>query len=380
MLAGILLPTSTTHPLLSHDFMAGIRSFLKYSDSSITLIPGYVGFGAHVDAVKTEVEKLILEHDPEVIIAFLDHPVVDSLFPLMAQLNKVLIVVNNGAKYAIDWKAPANVYFHTLENSYLSFLTAEHVSTLTKKAIMATSYYDGGYSLCHALTQPFLNRGAEIVFNFAGSYKKDEFDTSHLVDFLQINKDVKSMFTILSGELLPLFYQKLDAALPETELHFYGSPVTVEETIGLDKEFFPSKYTVTGFTSWLPDSGSSENRIFTETIRKISREPNSFIALGWDSGLILNEFARLAEFDGTQIHSLAANSFKEIKGAKGGLKLDEETHHFVGEAYHLKYNSSTGSELLATIDAASGRSIWNEMVTQKIEGITSGWLNTYLCS
>lgn len=380
MLVGLLLPTSSTHPLIPHDFMAGIRSFLKFSGSSIKLIPGYIGFGANVDSVKVEVEKLILEHDPEVIIAFLDHPVVDSLFPLMAQLNKVLIVVNNGAKYAFDWKSPSNVYFHTLENSYLSFLTAAHVSQVDKRAIMATSYYDGGYSLCHALTQPFANRGGEIVYNFAGSYKKDEFNISPLIEFLEDNRAIKSVLTILSGDLLPLFYQNISTRLPEEDLKFYASPVTLEESIGLDKEFFSSNYTLSGFTGWFLDSSSSENKIFTDSIRKSSREPNSFSALGWDTGVILNEFARLLEIDGMQIQSLPDNTIKELKGAKGLLKLDKDTHHFVGDAYYLKYSVSLGTELLATIDSTSGRDIWNEMVTQKIEGITSGWLNTYLCS
>lgn len=380
MIVGILLPTSTTHPMIPHDFMAGIRSFLKHSGSSIRLIPGYIGFGAHVDAVKAEVEKMLLEHDPEVFIAFLDHPVVDSLFPLMTQLNKVLIVVNNGAKYAVDWKTPSNVYFHTLENSYLSFLTAEHVSTLSKSAIMATSYYDGGYSLCHALTQPFVNRGCEIVFNFAGSYKKDEFNIMSLANFIRENEDVKSVLTILSGDLLPLFYQQLAVELPGRELEFYGSQVALEETIGLESEIFSSKYSISGFTSWFSDSGLVENKIFIDIIKKTSREPNTFSALGWDTGLIINEFARLIENEGAQIHLLPAGSIPMLNGAKGKLRLDEETHHFIGDAYHLKYTLSSGSDLLATIDSASGKAIMNEMVTQKIEGISSGWLNTYLCS
>lgn len=380
MLVGVLLPTSTTHELIPHDFMSGLRSFLKHSGSSIELKIGYIGFGAHVDTVKAEVEKLILEHDPQVFIAFLDHPVVDSLFSLMAQLNKVLIVVNNGAKYAIDWKAPSNVYFHTLENSYLSFLTAERVSDLAKSAIMSTSYYDGGYSLCHALTQPYANRGGKIVFNFAGSYKKDEFNISTLADFLSENQDIHSVMTILSGDLLPLFYQKLEASLPGTELQFYGSPVTLEETIVLDKEFFPSEYTISGFTGWYSESSSSENKRFTEIVRKTSKEPNIFSALGWDSGLILGKFAKLLETEGAQIQTLSTNSFRELNGAKGVLRLDHVTHHFIGDAYHLKYTSNSGSNLLETIDSASGRDIWNEMITQKIEGITSGWLNTYLCS
>jgi branched-chain amino acid transport system substrate-binding protein len=379
MIAGVLLPSSTTHPLLPHDFMAGLRASLKHLDSSIMLVPGYVGFGANEDTVKAEAEKLILEHDPEVFIAFLDHPIVDSLFLLMAQLNKVLIVVNSGAKYAVDWQAPANVYFHTLENSFLSFLLSDHVSRLSSKAIMATSYYDGGYSLCHALTQPYANRGGEIVFNFAGSYKKDEFSVSPLTDFLRENEDVRSLMTILSGDLLPLFYQQLDRALPGTGIQFYASPVTLEETIGLNKEFFPSQNTILGFTAWYSNSRLPENVTFSEKIRITSREPNSFSALGWDSGLILNEFARL-NANGVQIHSLSPDSFPMLNGAKGALQLNEETHHFMGDANLLKYNLSSGIELLETVDSASSTGILNEMITQKIEGISSGWLNTYLCS
>lgn len=380
MIAGVLLPTSSTHPLLPHDFMGGIRAHLKDSGSSIELKPGYIGFGAHVDAVKAEVEKLILEHDPQVFIAFLDHPVVDTLFLLMAHLNKVLIVVNNGAKYAIDWKAPKNVYFHTLENSYLSFLTSDRLFNLAKKAVMATSYYDGGYSLCHAITQPFINRGGEIVFNFAGSFKKEEFNISNLTHFLTCNKDVQSLITILSGDLLPLFYMHLHDSLPGMDFNFYGSPVSLEETMVLDEEFFPRGYTTEGFSSWYKDSGFSGNKTFIQSIQKTLKIPNSFSALGWDSGLILNEFAKLLESEGVQIHSFEKKSFPLLKGAKGTLRLDQETHHFLGDAYHLKYNINSGAQLLGAIDSVQGEEIWNEMVTQKIEGITSGWLNTYLCS
>jgi len=72
--------------------------------------------------------------------------------------------------------------------------------------------------------------------------------------------------------------------------------------------------------------------------------------------------------------------FPELKGAKGTLRLDEETHHFTADAYHLRYSSGSGTELIATMDSAQGRGVMNEMITQKIEGMTSGWLNTYLCS
>lgn len=378
MVVGILLPTSSTHPLIPHDFMGGIRAALKHSGSSITLVPGYVGFGASADAVKTEAEKLILEHDPDVIVAFVDHPIADTLFPLTAQLNKLLIIVNSGAKYAVDWKAPANVYFHTLQNAYLSYLTSEYVSGQTDRAIMATSYYDGGYSLCHALTQPFINRGGEILYNFAGSFKLAEFNTLPMVDFIAANNDVRSVLTVLSGELLPAFYGQLGDASAGRELDFYASPVTVEETIASTAGFAPA-FTIEGFIGWYKDSGLPENTTFSTKMSEASREPNSFSALGWDTGLVLNQFLQLKS-GGALLHALPEGSVKELNGAKGTLRLHEESHHFTGDAYLLKHAGASGTELLRTIDSAEGRNVFNEMITQQIEGMTSGWLNTYLCS
>jgi len=378
MVAGVLLPTSSTHPLIPHQFMAGIRASLKHRGIAVTLAPGYVGFGASGDTVKSEAEKLILEHDPDLIVAFVDHPIADTLFPLMAQLNKPLLVVNNGAKYAVDWKAPANVYFHTLENAYLSFLTSSYVSRQTAKAVMSTSYYDGGYSLCHALTQPFIDEGREILYNFAGSFKLAEFNTSSMSAFIRENRDAHTVLTVLSGELLGPFYQQLAEALPGSELRFYGSPVTLDETIGLGAEF-PAAFAIQGFTGWYSNSGVEENITFSAKMRQASREPDAFSALGWDTGRILGQFLQLKDA-GALLHALPENSFKTLEGAKGTLRLHEKSHHFTGDAYLLKHSSASGTELLQTVDSAEGKGAMNKMITQKIEGMSSGWLNTYLCS
>jgi len=378
MIVGILLPTSSTHPLIPHDLMAGIRASLKHTEMPVTLVPGYIGFGASADAVKTETEKLMLEHDPDLIIAFVDHPIADTLFPLTAQLKKPLIIVNNGAKYAVDWKAPDNVYFHTLENAYLSYLTSLHTARLKNKGIMATSYYDGGYSLSHALTQPFTNKGGEILYNFAGSFKLAEFNTLPMAEFLRDNNVVSAILTVLSGELLSPFYRQLAEALPGKKLFFYGSPVTTDETIGLAADF-PPAFAIEGFTGWYAHSGLPANIAFSAKMGEASKEPNAFSALGWDTGLILEKFLQLKN-NGAPLHALPEGSFNAIQGAKGTLLLHELSHRFIGDAYLLKHTSSSGTELLDTTGPAAGSSTFNEMITQKIEGMTSGWLNTYLCS
>jgi branched-chain amino acid transport system substrate-binding protein len=380
MTVGVLLPNSTTHPLIPHQFLGGMRAALKYHrEERISLVPGYIGFGTDPELLKNETEKLLLSANADIIIAFADHPVVDVLFPLMDQLNKILIVVNNGAKYPLEWKAPRNVYFHTLENSYYCWLTAGYALENTRKAIMATSYYDGGYALCHALTQPFINAGGEILYNFAGSFKPEEFEIGGMANFLAENNDVHSIFAILSGNLVPEFYTRLQNRLPDTDLRLYGSPVMLEESFVLPSGLFGQGNILEGFLGWYEGAVLPENRFFCRAIMdETGRKADSFGALGWDTTLILMEIFKQAGADRSKLSSFNA-ALNGIPGAKGNLHANELTHHFIGDAYQLQFN---GDQITAmkTISAPEGKKMMDEMIEQKIEGISSGWQNTYLCS
>jgi len=196
--------------------------------------------------------------------------------------------------------------------------------------------------------------------------------------FIRENDEVDAVLTVLSGELLAPFYQQLAEALPDRELRFYGSPVTIEETIGLGADF-PAAFAIEGFTGWYNNSGLEENTTFSAKMRGVFKEPNAFSALGWDTGLILQQFFQLKEA-GALLHALPQGSVKELGGAKGTLRFHEESHHFTGDAYLLKHSSTSGTELLQALSSDEGSNIMNKMITQKIEGMTSGWLNTYLCS
>lgn len=373
MVVGILLPDSSTHPLISHDVLAGFKSAVStHAIEGVELAFGYVAFGTSAEVLKKEVEKLILERDVDLIIAFVDHPIVDTIFPLISQLNKTLLVINHGAKYAFDWVAPANVYFHTLENCFCSFLTSKYALTNVSKAAVATSYYDGGYSLCHAITQPFMDGGGEIVFNFAGMHKLEEFDTKGLAAFLIQNPDTQAVFTVLSGNLLAEYYTQLNRQLPELTLNLYSQPVLLEETITEHQAIFPENYRLTAYTTWYEGVQGAENEVFCNTIEAATgRRPTSFGVLGWDTALIVQQLIAMNRDGG---------SVPEISGAKGRLVLDEKTHHFLSDIHRVSFSAKGGVVLEETLTSDDGRGPFGEMVAQKIEGITSGWLNTYLCS
>lgn len=382
MVIGILLPDSTTHPLISHDVLAGFKSAVKWhAIEGVELALGYIGFGTSVEVLKKETEKLILERDADIIIAFADHPIIDTIFPLISQLNKMLLVINNGAKYAIDWKASRNVYYHTLENCFCSFLTAGYAYSKTGRAAMATSYFDGGYSLCHAITQPFMDVGGEMMYNFAGSYKLNEFNIQPLVTFLQENIDTDSIFTILSGNLLTEYYKQLNQLIPHLTLDMYSHPVVLEETLAEHADLFPGKCNLTGFTIWYERVPGVENETFCNLIKEVTRRrPTSFSALGWDTALIVQQIIAITENNPARLSDLEACNIPAIEGVKGRIIPDEKTHHFLGDVYRLNYSTEGGLVSDATISAEESMTPLDKMVSQKIEGIASGWLNTYLCS
>lgn len=246
---------------------------------------------------------------------------------------------------------------------------------------MTTSYFDGGYSLCHAMTQPFMDMGGEIMYNLAGSYKLDEFNIQPLTNFLNHKNGIDSIFTILSGNLLTEFYKQLTQLVPHLTLNLYSHPVVLEETLAEHLKLFPENCNLTGFTTWYEGVPGVENQTFCNTIKEVTRRrPTSFSALGWDTALIVQQIIAITENNPARLGDLETCSIPAIEGVKGRIIPDEKTHHFLGDAYRLNYSADGGLVSDATISADESIAPLDKMVSQKIEGIASGWLNTYLCS
>src|SRR5690606_40035011 len=97
---------SSTHPLLSHDFFAGLQAALGKEQEAHELFTGNIGFGTDRNLIYSEAEKLWLEKQVEVLVVFATPPNVEVLYPISQSLNKLLIVVNSGAKYPVNWEVP----------------------------------------------------------------------------------------------------------------------------------------------------------------------------------------------------------------------------------------------------------------------------------
>jgi len=382
MTAGLLLPSSSTHPLIAHNFAEGIKSYLRLRQHSspLTLVSGAIGFGTDRVVIEKEANRLILEHQADVLVIFADYPVVSCLFPLIKALNKLLIVVNHAAKYPPSWEAQPNVIHHHLGNVLNCWLTGRQAAKETAAAAVVSSYYDGGYAISHALSQSFMDKEGKIVFNFVGHQYKDQFNTQPLVNFLAQQPQADALLAILSGELVPEFYDQLKAQLSNRKLRLYASPVLLEESLVGEQQM--GNITVSGYTGWLQDLPHPENRIFCEAFRGDTfREPDSVAVLGWDTGLILktiDEISAGGRINGSTITQHPA--LRHLQGAKEEMHLHAHTQHYISPLYYLSDSASGKTTVDHTLALEDVAGAFDEMIKQDIQGVFSEWLNTYLCS
>lgn len=381
MKVGLLLPRSTTHPLIAYSFMDGINAFLDLYElgHDITCVTVNIGFGTDAVVIAEKAEELLMQYQVDLLVAYADFPVIEALFPLVKALNKLLIVVNHGAKYPQTWQGHPNVIHHHLSSALGSWCTGEKVAKEHQKAAFISSYYDGGYSLCHAFSTSFSNTGENIGFNLIGHQLKDNFDAAPLLSFLEEDREVKAFLTVLSGELVPEIHAQFNKTNVNTEATFYGSPVMIEESGALTNT--ADFLAVEGYTSWFQNNPLPENEQYCSSFRKrTSRTPDSFGVLGWDTALILKTIATLWETgESNPQNIIELLSGKTLAGAKGSMLLNAESHQYMAPLYYV-HTAAGEIQHLQTLDIKAVEDTFKRMSGHKITGISTGWLNTYLCS
>lgn len=381
MKVGLLLPRSTTHPLIAYSFMDGIHAFLAQHElgQDITCITTNIGFGTDAVVIAEKAEELLMQHQVDLLIAYADFPVIEVLFPLVKALNKLLIVVNHGAKYPETWAGHPNVIHHHLGSALNSWCTGEKVAKEHQKAAFISSYYDGGYSLCHAFSTSFSNTGENIGFNLIGHQLKDNFDAAPLLSFLEEDSDVKAFLTVLSGELVSEIHTQLNKTNVNTGATFYGSPVMIEESGILTNtaDFLD----VEGYTSWFQNNPLPENERYCLSFQKrTGRTPDSFGVLGWDTALILKAIAILWKTGESGPQNIIESlSDKTLAGAKGAMQLHVESRQYIAPLYYVNITSGD-MQHLQTLDIKAVEDTFKRMSEYRITGTSTGWLNTYLCS
>jgi branched-chain amino acid transport system substrate-binding protein len=383
MITGILLPNSTTYPLIAHNFMVGVKGALAQLAPALSpeLHTATIGFGTDAGLMLQEAEIMLLDKRADVLIVFADHPVVECLFPLINAMKKLLIIVNGGAKYPPVKRQPYVIY-HTLNYALNCRLTGKYAAGFSEKAVMATSYYDGGYSLCHAISKGYMDKGSAVAFNFVSKFKAEEFDIKPLSGFLIANDEISNVLAVYS-DLSPVFYEKLVTEFPAARLNVFVNSAMLDDFHLPEYGVTNKEISIHAYVPWAIGIKNGEHTDYCNAFKnKTGRVPDAIGALGWDTGVLLMKHMMISLdnplFDTRQVLDELLDL--EINGAKGELYIDRKTHQVFSPAYRVRLGVDNHLVVEDKVLLEEVLQEWTEICDDPPQGYVSGWINTYMCS
>ena len=378
---GILLPGSTLYPSIGMDFLQGIKSCLKFNDfNEVDYQVNMISYGLKDDEIYAAAEKMLVLNNADMVVAFIGDYHAAKLSPLFAAAGKLLIISNAGANYPETFITPVtHTIFHSLNDCLCCYLTGKYAAGQPggHGAIMATSFFDGGYRHIHAITNGFMVSGGEMKHNFVSHYKKEEFNTGTLTAFIKDNPDTRKMLAVFSGDMARLFYKNMMEVQKESSLQWYASPMMFDSTPGDFDEPRPAVPDMCGYTNWLSELENEANHDFLQYYKtELSKEANLFSMQGWENGLIILQYLQQRKDAANTEAAIEMLKARKINSPRGTISLNEQ-RHTLGPAHLVKAGGNLQIRVEESI--ADTSAAWEEMLAQIPNEEFSAWRNTYLC-
>jgi branched-chain amino acid transport system substrate-binding protein len=378
---GILLARSTYYQTISFDLYEGLRSGLKQlGRNDIKIVTENIGFGADKQQCYRSAEKLLLDDNASVVIAYIGHRMAQLLRPLFLAANKMLIVLDAGANLPHEWPTCPNIFYHSLHNALGASLAAKQATDDGyKSAGMVTGYYDGGYLHTYSVSKGFEETGGKIAFNHATGYKSEDFSIEPLKEYLNQNPN-SALLSIFSGDYVQWYFEKIKNSFEGENLPVYLPPFGFEETM-LAEAIYPGN-NIKGIAAWSKKIKSDENTVFIEALSATGRTANLFSLLSWESATIALKVLDLIGEHKNNISQIATalQSFT-FESPRGGIYFDSKTNTSISPLYNAIIVSDNEGKCEMEI---LGESIdvyghYEKLTNQDLNNSTSAWYNSYVC-
>jgi branched-chain amino acid transport system substrate-binding protein len=378
---GVLLPKSSLYPAIGFDIRDGLKERLSLDTScNYKLIYENIGYGGDSAVVYEKVEKLLMQEEVMVVVAFLDHTAALKLNPLFEQTKRLLIVLDPGAHSPLSWEDASPFRYSislqgALNNHLTGILAARNGA---EKVFFSTSFYEGGYLQCHTYLKGFESGGNHVLYHSIVPFKINEFNTQQLRD-AAVHFQPDTVLALFSAESGAFFLEKYKESGLFENTQFYLSSFMLEESwINTIPYSFGG---MTGNVSWCSKIDTPENTFFKNTIQdNCDKDANVFSLLGWEAALLIEQLMQDYVSAGNNMtKALKAFHPISIDSPRGTLELHEPSHIFFGPAYLVAIieQEATGNcalEIKETIDYNK-----EHFIKEIPEGVFSKWTNTYLC-
>ena len=281
---GFLLPRSSEFPSMSFDLLDGFRTHLQLlglGDSQV--FTQNIGFGEDAGIVFAAAEKLIMENDVQVIIAYATSLNAELLYPLADTTGRPFLFLDAGMEI-FEMPPNRNCFHITLQGLEACVQLAKQAGAGGKSVIAATSFLDGGYRSTWAFEKGLQAEEAVFGGHFVSHYLPAEFTLAPLTNAVAGGQS-QAVLASYSSYLNQLFLTKLKEE-PESarSLPFYCSPFMADEMM-LQNVPFPGG-TYHTIVPWATSLSNAANETFLQTIlAEKKKKANLFHLLGWEAAI-----------------------------------------------------------------------------------------------
>lgn len=378
---GLLLPRSTFYETIGFDLYEGLRSgLLQLGRDDIKIKTENIGFGADKQQCYRSAEKLLLEDNATIVIAYIGHKTAQLLRPLFLAANKILIVLDAGAHLPHEFSPSPNIIYHSLHNALGAWLTAQMaVKDGYKTGGMVTGYYDGGYLQTISIFKSFENAGGIITYNHATGYKKEDFSLLPLKEHYKEHPN-SAFLTLFSGDFVQWYFKELKEIFKEKLPPIYLTPFAFDEMM-LDNAVYPGE-NVKGIAAWSIKLDNPENISFITTIEATGKTPNLFSLLAWESATLAVKILDCISEDknnSKKIPTLLQNF--EFETPRGAIKFHSQTNTTLCPLYEavIIKNEKGNCDLRIDKKIENTLSSFEDLCNQTLDNVISAWNNSYTC-
>jgi branched-chain amino acid transport system substrate-binding protein len=367
---GVLLPRSTDYPAMGFDMLDGLKlSLKKLGHTDVQFVTENIGFGEDTALNYSRGEKMLLQDDVALIVAYSSVGNAQPLYDLAEISGRPLIFTDAGMSLPEAYPHPL-AYHLSLQGYHACRVSGEMAGEGARKVLMATSFYDGGYRGTFGAVRGIDAKSGSVCGNYISGYKVSEFTIDSYNELLA-SSGAQAVMANFSTYLAELFLNALAAAGPKTvPLPFYCSAFMTEEQI-LSRCDFPGG-TFNAVLPWHSQLGG-ENETFTALIQKEkNKTANIFHLLGWEAGIAAN-----------RLLSEGAVSLKgwSYESPRGTVTIHPETNHSYAPLYNASIIAGENGKCrlqpgaAIPVDAATHARWLLDLPDQVI----SGWKNNYFC-
>lgn len=366
---GVLLPRSVEYPSISFDLLDGLRLYLK-GKGDYQFFTENTGFGEDADLTNASAEKLVLQHDVDLIIAYSTSLNAETLYSFAETANKPILFLDAGME--IFEAPPHRLCRHlTLQGLMACQVLGEQAGEQAQKIISAASFFDGGYRSSWVFHNAIVKKGGAFVGHFVSQFKEDEFTITPLLDLIREN-DAEAVTAAFSSYFDGLFMNALkqtDVSL--RNIPFYCAPFMADEQL-LSAIPFPAGNFLTA-VPWALTIDTEANRIFKDTLQtEKNKTANIFHLLGWEAGIVAAQILT---------NGIAAADDWSFESPRGNVRFHPQTHNAYAPLYLGKITDSGDGKCKLVIEGIHEVTAeqHKELYFARPEGSYSRWKNNYFC-